>query len=302
MSEEIITNSINKSKYFYTKAEKILSYRKKYSSIRHEYFVMAQKYMSYNKVLLTFTVPTDRKDKSIKNGRYTKLRTLIEIRAYIAKLLNNSSDVKYFMNIELGEHYSNPHLHLQLWIKSPTSMSVTSNTTSSIITNIYKKTISKFDLNKNRCYITEPTHAIPIYNYVIKDYAKDLTDKQIWDLETQKKRFRKIMDSKVRFYSKSKDSYCKSIYRKLWYGLGIARDKVNEFLDFFINKFFFFNKRNLPKISSLVIKFSKLFNIRIKRLTSKIFFNLDGFSRHFIDVLFYSPCCSPPGVYVLYNV
>ena len=246
---------------------------------------MAQKYMSYNKVLLTFTVPTDIKEKSIKNGRYSKLRKLIKIRAYIAKLLNNSSDIKYFMNIELGEHYSNPHLHLQLWIKN--------SDTSSITTNIYEKTISKFDLNKNRCYITEPTHAIPIYNYVIKDYAKDLTDKQIWDLETQKKRFRKIMDSKVRFYSKSKDSYCKSIYRKLWYGLGIVRDKANKFLDFFINKFFFFNKRNLPKISSLVIKFSILSN------KEQDVFLFDSFLL-IIDVLFYSPSKSPPDIYVLF--
>lgn len=288
----IITTFTNKSKYLHTKAEKILSYRKKYSAIRHEYFVMAQKYMSYNKVLLTFTVPTDIKEKSIKNGRYSKLRKLIKIRAYVAKLLNNSSYIKYFMNIELGEHYSNPHLHIQLWIKSPTSMSATSNTTSSVFTNIYEKTIAKFDLNKNRCYITEPTHAIPIYNYVIKDYAKDLTDKQIWDLETQKKRFRKIMDSKVRFYSKSKDSYCKSIYRKLWYGLGIARNKANEFLDFFINKFFFFNKRNLPKISSLVIKFSILSNKEQEVFLFVSFLLI-------IDVLLYSPCCSPPGVYVL---
>lgn len=297
----IITTFASKSKYLHTKAEKILSYRKKYSAIRHEYFVMAQKYMSYNKVLLTFTVPTDIKEKSIKNGRYTKLRKLIKIRAYIAKLLNNSDDVKYFMNIELGEHYSNPHLHLQLWIKgsdiSNQGLDIRSghkanNTTSSIITNIYDKTIKKFDLNKNRCYITEPTHAIPIYNYVIKDYAKDLTDKQIWDLETQKKRFRKIMDSKVRFYSKSKDSYCKSIYRKLWYGLGIVRDKANEFLDFFINKFFFFNKRNLPKISSLVIKFS------ILSYKEQEVFLFDSFLL-IINVLFYSPCLDPPGVYVL---
>lgn len=278
----IITISSKKSKYLYTKAEKILQFRKKYSSIRHEYFTMAQKYMSYNKVLLTFTVPTDIKDKSIKNGRYTKLRKLIKIRAYIAKLLNNSSDTKYFMNIELGEHYSHPHLHIQLWVKS----------TSSNPANIFEKTIKKFDLNKNRCYITEPTHAIPIYNYVIKDYAKDLTDKQIWDLETQKKRFRKIMDSKVRFYSKSKDSYCKSIYRKLYYGLGIVRDKANQFLDFFINKFFFFNKRNLPKICSLVIMFSILSN------KEQEVFLFDSFLL-IIDVLFYSPCCSPPGVYVL---
>lgn len=242
---------------------------------------MAQKYMSYNKVLLTFTVPTDRKDKSIKNGRYTKLRTLIEIRAYIAKLLNNSSDVKYFMNIELGEHYSNPHLHLQLW----------HNTTSSLTTNIFEKTISKFNLNKNRCYITEPTHAVPIYNYVIKDYAKDLSDKQIWDLETQKKRFRKVMGSKVRFYSKSRDEFSKKIYRKIYYGMGILRKNANEFINFFIDNFFYFNKRNLPKINFFVYCFSELSNKRIKSQIVCFFeFNL------IIDVLFYSPARDPPGI------
>jgi len=167
------------------------------------------------------------------------------------------------------------------------------SSTSSITQNIYEKTIKKFDLNKNRCYITEPTHAIPIYNYVIKDYAKDLTDKQIWDLETQKKRFRKIMDSKVRFYSKSKDSYCKSIYRKLWYGLGIVREKANDFLDFFINKFFFFNKRNLPKNSSLLIKFSIL---SYKEQDDFLFISFNWL----FDLLFVSPCLDPPFLLFIY--
>jgi len=248
---------------------------------------MAQKYMSYNKVLLTFTVPTDRKDKSIKNGRYTKLRTLIEIRAYIAKLLNNSSDVKYFMNIELGEHYSHPHLHLQLWHK----------TTSSLTTNIFEKTISKFNLNKNRCYITEPTHAVPIYNYVIKDYAKDLSDKQIWDLETQKKRFRKVMGSRVRFYSKSRDEFSKKIYRKIYYGMGILRKNANEFINFFIDNFFYFNKRNLPKINFFLYCFSELSNIEQEQLLSMILLFKTIFvtwGKWSVDVLFYSPARDPP--------
>jgi hypothetical protein len=171
-----------------------------------------------------------------------------------------------------------PHLHIQLWFKS----------TSSNPANIFEKTIKKFDLNKNRCYITEPTHSIPVYNYVIKDYAADLSDEQIWNLETQKKRFRKVMGSRVRFYSKSKDSYCKSIYRKIWYGLGIARDKANDFLDFFINKFFFFNKRNLPKISSFVFSFSKLGYMYITYTEQERTICFD------IDVLFYSPCLDPP--------
>lgn len=296
LNNGILSNSTIKSKYFQTKSEKIATYRKKHNSIRHEYFVMAQKYMSYNKVLLTFTVPTDIKEKSIKNGRYTKLRKLIEIRAYIAKLLNNSSDVKYFMNIELGEHYSNPHLHLQLWIKGSdisnqgldiNSGHKTNNTTSSITANIYEKTIKKFNLNKNRCYITEPTHAIPIYNYVIKDYAKDLTDKQLWDLETQKKRFRKVMGSKVRFYSKSRDEFTKRVYRKLWFGLGIARDKVKDFIKFFNKNFFYFNKKNLPKIGTFVFCFSELSN------KEQEVFLFDSFLL-IIDVLFYSPSKSPP--------
>jgi hypothetical protein len=254
---------------------------------------MAQKYMSYNKVLLTFTVPTDRKDKNIKNGRYTKLRTLIEIRAYIAKLLNNSSDVKYFMNIELGEHYSNPHLHLQLWHK----------TTSSLTTNIFEKTISKFNLNKNRCYITEPTHAVPIYNYVIKDYAKDLSDKQIWDLETQKKRFRKVMGSKVRFYSKSRDEFSKKIYRKIYYGIGILRKNANEFINFFIDKFFYFNKRNLPKINFFLYCFSELSNTEQEQLLCILLLLRTIFAawgKWSVDILFYSPCLDPPFFYCLF--
>lgn len=277
----IIANISNKNNAFFTKQDKILSYRKKYSAIRHEYFVMAQKYMSYNKVLLTFTIPTDIKNKSIKNGRYTKLRKLIKIRAYIAKLLNNSIDTKYFMNIELGEHYSNPHLHLQLWTKN----------TSSLTTDIFNKTISKFDLNKNRCYLTEPTKDISIYSYVIKDYSKDLTDKEIWDLETQKKRFRKTMGTAVRFYSKSRDKYSKYIYRKLWYTLGLARDKANDFLDFIIDKFFFFNKKNLPKISSFCFCFSEL---GYKEQGEILFVLHYGFL--FIPIYVFAPTLDPPGV------
>lgn len=285
LNEGIIATSTIKSKYSYTKAEKIIQYRKKHNAIRHEYFTMAQKYMGYTKVLLTFTVPTEVQDRTIKNGRYTKLRKLIKIRAYIAKLLNNSSDTKYFMNIELGKAYSNPHLHLQLWIKDDIS------NTSSITTNIHQKTITKFNLNKSRCHVTEATHAVPIYDYVIKDYAKDLSDKDLWDLETQKKRFRKVMGSSVRFYSKSKDKYCKSIYRKLYYSLGVVRNKANDFLDFFIKNFYTFTKRNLPKISTLCYVVSYLGYIEQERIVFVLYICL------FIFVVLFC-CLDPPGVYL----
>jgi hypothetical protein len=124
---------------------------------------------------------------------------------------------------------------------------------------------------------------------VIKDYAKDLSDKLIWDLETQKKRFRKVMGSKVRFYSKSRDEFSKKIYRKIYYGMEILRKNANEFINFFINNFFYFNKRNLPKINFFVYCSSELSNKRIKSQIVCFFeFNL------IIDVLFYSPARDPP--------
>ena len=124
---------------------------------------------------------------------------------------------------------------------------------------------------------------------MIKDYAKDLSDKQIWDLETQKKRFRKVMGSRVRFYSKSRDEFSKKIYRKIYYGMGILRKNANEFINFFIDNFFYFNKRNLPKINFFVYCFSELSNKRIKSQIVCFFeFNL------IIDVLFYSPAADPP--------
>ena len=288
MSEEIITNSINKSKYFYTKAEKILSYRKKYSSIRHEYFVMAQKYMSYNKVLLTFTVP-DRVIKThtgIKNARYSKMRVLVDIKAQLSKLFSRESNIKYFTVIELGDKFSSPHLHCQIWIDSDDI---------SAIDKIKSKIIKDNGLQNNRCHTsTRNTNIsnIDIFSYAIKTYSKNLSDNEIWNQETQKKRYRKHYGKNIRFYTKSTDKYSKDIYRRLYYSLGIIREKANDFLDFFINKFFFFNKRNLPKISSFCYT-----NVKLGYIINKGFvFLYYPFNRlcFYIKIIYFSPCNSPP--------
>jgi len=289
----IITTFTSKSKYLYTKAEKILSYRKKYSAIRHEYFVMAQKYMSYNKVLLTFTVP-DRVIKThtgIKNARYSKMRVLVDIKAQLSKLFTRESNIKYFTVIELGDKFSSPHLHCQIWIDSDDI---------SPIDKIKSKIIKDNGLQNNRCHTSSQNtniSNIDIFSYVIKTYSKNLTDDEIWTQETQKKRYRKHYGKAIRFYSKSTDKYSKDMYRRLYYSLGIIREKANDFLDFFINKFFFFNKKNLPKISSFYFSFGELGYyltrgfILIQLLSISLQLKFD------IDVLFYSPCCSPPSFF-----
>jgi hypothetical protein len=239
---------------------------------------MASKYSSWNKYMLSFTVPSSVRGKTIKNGRYTKLRELIKIRAYIGKLLNNSSYVKYFMNIELGKKYSNPHIHIQLWIK---------DSTSSTPSNIFNKTITKFSLNKHRCKITSPEKDIDIYNYVIKDYAKDLSDEDLWNLETQKKRMRKQLGSKVRFYSKSSDRFSKKIYRIMYYSYGIVRENVEKAIDFFIKNFFFIRDKKDLKFIVFFIEASKLSYIEQEKVMEFLF-----------EVL--ATCRGPPGICFTY--
>lgn len=237
---------------------------------------MATKYSSWDKTMLSFTVPSSVTGKTIKRGRYTKLRYLIEMRAYVAKLISNMTDVKYFMNIELGTAYSNPHLHVQLWCEN---QSITSSNL------IMQKTIKKFSLDSNRCIITYPEKDLDIYHYVIKDYSKNLSDKELWDLEIQKKRMRDTLGSKVRFYSKSGDKYTKKIYRILWRYYSCAREYANEFIDKFISMFFI---KTIPQLRCLDEYLSKLcISIYIVNRTSK---------RYVFSFIFYIiPCSlSPP--------
>jgi len=227
--------------------------------------------------MLTFTIPSTIKGKTIKNGRYTKLKYLLKLRAFIAKELNGT-DIKYFMNIELGKAYSNPHLHIQLWFQS---------TSSNTIDLIYNKAIDKFSLNKSRCAITEPTaNDDYIYSYVVKDYSKGLSDKELWDLETQKKRMRKQIGSKVRFYSKSSDTYTQKIYRIFYKYYSCSRKYANEFISKFISMFFI---KQIPQQKVFRESFSNLCRYRTRE--SYVFFVL-------LFIFYVICCCRDPPCFV----
>ena len=229
------------------------------------------------------------------------MRVLVDIKAQLSKLISREPNIKYFTVIELGDKFSSPHLHCQIWIDSDDT---------SAIDKIKSKIIKDNGLQNNRCHTSAQNtniSNIDIFSYVIKTFSKNLSDDEIWTQETQKKRYRKHYGKNIRFYTKSTDKYSKDIYRRLYYSLGIIREKANDFLDFFINKFFFFNKTNLPKISSFCFSFGELgyyltrgFVFQLLSISLQLnltFFLTSG--RWFIDVLFYSPSQSPPGVYVL---
>ena len=259
------------SKKRYTKQDKIRNYRLKYANIRHLYYAMSEKYSSYNKTMLTFTIPS-KINNAIIQGKYSKTAYLVELRTYISKQFNNASiEIKYFTNIELGSKRNNPHLHIQVWYKdnnvpfrcnqlngktidnnldcsmSPTSMSVTSLNEITLsdtliplneIQNIYNKTIDKFNLNKSRCKLTTPTHEKTIYDYIIKDYRKDISDVELWSNENAKRGIRKHLAKQVRFYNMSADKYSQKIYKIAYRFYNKLRKDVNEFLSKFVTLFY----------------------------------------------------------------
>ena len=243
--------------------------------------------------MLTFTVG------GRGRGAYTKLGIINEVKSYVTYLIANSkSNIYFFSNIEVGHSLSNPHLHTQVWFDDLDE-----------IKRIRNKVIKKFNLVKKRCDLTLPHETSPQqpqkhYNYVLKDYAKDLSDKDLWNLEQTKKRMRNKIVIKdglkhklnIRFISKSKGKYTKKLYKKVYHAFGVLRNLADKFLDT-IGQFLTIDSKNKEYIlyvnkslkSYSISSFITIENKEIILSMTYIKILIIG-----LDVLFYSPAMSPP--------
>lgn len=262
----------NVKKYYanLSKIQQIGQYRKKNAAIRHEYYTLSSRHSSMEKAMFTFTV----KGK----GTYTKLRLINEVKTYITYLIANSkADIYFFSNIEIGHSFTNPHIHTQLW-----------HNDFEAIQSIYDKVIKKFKLDAKRCQLSTPQHDnLNTYHYVIKDYATTLTDEQVWKLEQTKKKYRKQLGLKIRFYSKSKSKYSKKAYRYFYRTFGILRGVADKFMDWFFSIFFKKERFFKSSISSF---------ITIKNKGESFYVNCWDFpnSSFDLEILFYAPSNDPP--------
>ena len=110
------------------------------------------------------------------------------------------------------------------------------------MSSIYERVICKFGLDSKRCSLSEPQRSHEYYNYVIKDYSKKLSDDELWNLEETKKRMRKTLGLKLRFYSKSKGRYTSRLYRMVYRLFGVLRAFADDFLDLVTVTLFFKRK------------------------------------------------------------
>jgi len=228
-------------------------------------------------------------------GVYTKLRLINEIKSYVTYLIANSNaDIYFFSNIEIGHKLSNPHLHTQIWCDDKEAVRA-----------IYDKVLDKFELKSKRCSLSEPQQSHKFYNYVIKDYSKDLNDNDLWNLEQTKKRMRKTLGLKLRFYSRSKSRYTSKLYKMVYFSYKVLRAFADKFLDFMIDNFFVKKSMredileskkhsNISSISSFItIREQECIVLLMsgRRLFVKSYFLSFGVD---LDILFFSPAHGPP--------
>ena len=210
-------------------------------------------------------------------GTYSRLRLINEVKTYVTYLIANSNaEIYFFSNIEIGHSLTNPHLHTQLWCDDKNALRA-----------IYEKVINKFGLESKRCAFSEPQLQHDFYTYLIKDYAKDLTDEQVYKLESTKKKYRKQLGLKIRFYSRSKSKYQSRLYKIMYRYYGILRENADKFLDWFLSIFFKKNRIFKVSISSfMTIKNKEFFECLLENIF--LTFRLD------LMILFYSPSNDPP--------
>jgi len=154
--------------------------------------------------------------------KFSKLDMINDIRNYFVKLVKNTKNdnIKFFSNIELGEFKDNPHVHIQVWHDNQNQ-----------IDKIYNKVISRFGLFSEFCRLDKQKNDKEIFQYVIKDYSKYMTDEQLLKLDDAKRIFRGVNDKKYRFSSHSKGKYTKAIYKSLYSKFDLKKDVVDLMLD-----------------------------------------------------------------------
>lgn len=186
----------------------IVQYRKSHARKRFDYYEIARANAHKQKMLITFTY----NDPS----PLFKMQVINDMRNHFNKLLRNLNNpqIVFFSNIELGSKFDNPHVHIQVWYNNDADRHD--------ISKIYDKVVSRYGLCSNRCVVSYDDRNTDIFHYVIKDYAKSLTNEEVHLIESWKRFYRVELGKNIRYTSHTSHSHSKDLYRKA-YKLGIRK-------------------------------------------------------------------------------
>lgn len=216
--------SYNKSApqaYFspYTYDEKVRYYKKDNAKVRAKYYNLANKHKDLHKLHIVFT-------SQINGDRYEIMEHMQIIRSRFNKLLLNLGikDLYNFENIELGKDYDNPHLDIQLWLNKEDI---------GRLRKVYNKIIDTYNLKNYRCTFNEYNEEenIDVFHYTVKEYSKDLTDREVYKLGEARKDYRRVLKKRIRFYSHTRNEYSQKIYKLLYNNYGLTYQEAYYVLD-----------------------------------------------------------------------
>jgi len=241
---------------------KLTNIKKANARKRHDYSFMLSKYQDKKKLMLTFTYREE--------DPYKKMEIMISVKNYITKLILNtgSNDLKYYSNIELGDDFKTPHIHCQFFYDDKKQL-----------LKIRDKVLSKFGLFSEFCHITEPKVQNAKYNYVIKDYRKNITDKELLLIDGVKKVYRDKLNKNIRFCSHSKEKYTKAIYRSA-YKKGILKGDVDYLID---NKII---DKEINIIDIKLLELVKILLLVLYRIKSSKDERIDCFDCNLVEFMF----------------
>lgn len=198
---------------------KLRQLKSKNNKVKSNYLHLCDSNIGRKRALATFTVPT-------MTAKQLQLLLIKEIKNYFSKRLQNLKvDVQYFSVIELGQHKSNPHLHIQLFYDEKDFYKVRK---------AYEKTIEYFSLVEKRCKLVEEMEGLQhpsSYNYVIKKFDNTkLRDKDILELDTARKKLKEGETKYLQFFSKSRSQHPHPLYKALWFKHRLTYANVNTLM------------------------------------------------------------------------
>ena len=208
-------NDTNVNFIAYNDAEKSIQYRKTNASTRFNYYDLAHNNSHKQKQMITFTYNDD-------NALF-KMQVINDIRNYFNKLVRNlnTTSTRFFSNIELGDSFDNPHVHIQVWHEEADAYD---------LKRVYDKVVQRYGLCVDRCVVSLEEAKTDVFHYVVKDYSKKMSDEQTLELNMWRAWYRKELGKNLRFTSHSKSLHTKALYKKA-YSLGIKKNDLDWLIE-----------------------------------------------------------------------
>lgn len=133
-----------------------------------KYFALYAENADKAKCMITFTA----NKKTIKANTIIKDAFIEKVRSILTRKRYARCHFKYFVTLELGERYDNPHVHIQVFYDNILP-----------VKEAYEYIIQKYGLESNNCDLSEAKKTEISFTYIIKNYYSSNFDEKLEEIK-----------------------------------------------------------------------------------------------------------------------